>query len=128
VIQRENGFTLIEILVALILTAMTLVAVNQLVTGAVRARKTAGIIASAATLADQAMEYALLSAGVAETALQDLIQQAGQSGLTLSISRSPAPISVFQTLCVKVSGNALPYPIEINRLVRQPDQNPGGEE
>ncbi len=131
--RQENGFTLIEILVALVITAMTLVAVNQLVSGIVRAQKTAEIQATAATLADSAMQYALLSNGVDNRNLQDTVQKARQSGWTIIVTRSPAPLSgfetagVFETVSVKVSGNTLEHPFEIIRLHRIAD-HPDDEE
>lgn len=54
---------------------MTLVAVNQMVSGIVRAKKTAEIRATAASLADSAMEYALLSNEAGEINLQETIKK-----------------------------------------------------
>ncbi len=125
--RQENGFTLIEILIALVITAMTLVAVNQMVSGIVRAQKTAEIRATAASFADSAMEYALLSNEAGEKNLQETIQKARQSGWTIVVTRSPAPFSgfetagIFETVSVQVSGKTLEHPFEITRLHRIDD-------
>ncbi|MGB3976909.1 MAG: type II secretion system protein, partial [bacterium] len=129
----EHGFTLIEILIALVITAMTLVAVNQMVSGIVRAQKTAEIRATAASLADSAMEYALLSNEAGEINLQETIQKARQTGWTIVFTRSPAPLSgfetagSFETVSVRVSGNTLEPPFEITRLHRITDYSDGEE-
>jgi prepilin-type N-terminal cleavage/methylation domain-containing protein len=118
VIRNQNGFTFIEILVALIITAICLVGVSQLLAGALRAHHRAETMATAAMVADLAMEYTLLHGNDTATAVfRDFIRQAEQDGYHISIIHRPAPIQSFQSVHVTVSGDMLRQPVQIVRLI-----------
>lgn len=122
--RSERGFTLIEILVALVISAMGLVAVAQMIGGATRAQIQAESIETAAMLASGAIEYALLPEPAASMGLANAIQQAEKRGWKLILSRQPAPVEGFQTVHVAVTGPDLPHPVEVSRLIRMSEFQP----
>ncbi len=117
-IRNQNGFTFIEILVALIITAMGLVGVSQLLAGALRAHLRAETMATAAMIADLAMEHTLLHGNdITKAEFRDFIRQAEQDGYHISIVHRPAPVQGFQSVHVTVSSDTIRQPVQIVRLI-----------
>lgn len=116
-IHSQDGFTLLETLVALVIATMGIVAVGQLIGGAARSESNADAVEKAAELADLALEAALLPVEASRKIQDDAIRNARADGWTLTITRRSGPLPGCDEIVVVVSGAILQMPFELHRLV-----------
>lgn len=126
-IRFQSGFTLLETLVALVIASMGIVAVSQLIGGAARCRSDADSLARAATLADLAVESAMLPGDAGRQVLDAAAQEARSQGWTLTVNRYPAALpDAGEEIYVVVDGPDLRNPFGLRRLV-MPGDTPAAE-
>lgn len=115
-IRQQSGFTLLETLVALVIASMGIVAVSQMIGGAARCRADADSLEQAATLADLAVESALLPGEAGRQALDAAVQQARSQGWTLTVSRRRAALpDTGEEIYALVDGPDLKRPFGVRR-------------
>lgn len=114
---REQGFSLLEALVALVIASMAAIAVSQAIAGAARARAAADTLCTAAMLADTVIEYAVLPGNPSQPFIDSTIRTARSDGWEVDVVRQPGFAGEFEEIRVRISGRNLQEPFEVRRLV-----------
>ena len=113
------GFTLIEVLAALMIVALFTAVIAQMSVSSARLQSQTEVLLQATTIAQNIMALATLGQDSSGELMKTLKIHAEHQGFDVSLNRVSAEgFPGFEMITVRVTGNSLPELFKLERLVR----------